>query len=63
MQCFLYGILNAHAGIYLVFRANACPNWALILGENRCKYSFYATDELDSGNVLVKQYLSINSKQ
>lgn len=59
---FKYGILNAHAGDLPRYRGNACPNWAILLGEKSIGVSvhFMAPGELDSGDVLLKKYYDVN---
>lgn len=62
IKCFKYGILNAHAGDLPRYRGNACPNWAMILGEKQLAVSvhFMEANKLDSGDILVKKYLPIS---
>lgn len=61
---FPYGILNAHAGDLPRFRGNACPNWAILLGEKRVGVSvhFMQPGELDSGDILLKQFFKISKE-
>ena len=61
MDLFPYGILNGHAGDLPRYRGNACPNWAIIAGENRIGLSvhFMEPDNLDSGDIVIKEFLDI----
>lgn len=61
MKLFHYGILNGHAGDLPRYRGNACPNWAIINGEKSIGVSvhFMEADELDSGDVVVKEYIPV----
>lgn len=64
IRCFKFGILNAHAGDLPRYRGNACPNWAMILGEKQIAVSvhFMEANKLDSGDILVKGYLPISKR-
>lgn len=56
------GILNAHCGDLPRFRGNACPAWAILNGEKRvglCVHKMVG-GELDSGDIIVREYLSIS---
>ncbi len=61
---FKYGILNAHTGDLPRYRGNACPNWAIINGEDRIGVSihFMEPGELDSGPIVHKKYIICNEK-
>lgn len=61
IDCFKYGILNAHAGDLPRFRGNACPNWAILLGEKQVGVTvhFMEPGELDSGDMLVKRFFPL----
>lgn len=63
MDLFPYGILNGHAGDLPRYRGNACPNWAIIAGENKIGLSvhFMEPDSLDSGDIVVKEFIDIVS--
>lgn len=53
---FPHGILNAHAGDLPRYRGNACPNWAILMGESHmglCVH-FMEPDRLDSGPILAR---------
>lgn len=58
IDCFKYGILNAHAGDLPRYRGNACPNWAIISGEKRIGITIHymLAGEIDAGDILVKDY-------
>ncbi len=56
-KVFRWGILNAHCGDLPRYRGNACPNWAIIKGAKEFAISIhFMLEELDSGNVVVKEY-------
>ncbi|SCA56240.1 conserved hypothetical protein [Candidatus Terasakiella magnetica] len=56
-----YGVLNAHAGDVPRYKGNACPNWALLNGEEEVCLSLMQMDDgLDSGPVFKKIYLPID---
>jgi methionyl-tRNA formyltransferase len=64
VAAFKSGILNVHAGDLPRYRGNACPNWAVLMGESQIAVSihFMEPDRLDSGDVLLKKYFSIGLK-
>src|SRR3954464_12292154 len=46
---FAHGVLNAHAGDLPRYRGNACPNWAILQGEDRVVVTVHVmADELDA---------------
>lgn len=61
---FKYGILNAHCGDLPRYRGNACPNWAIIKGEDRFAISIHYMEpgELDAGDIVVKNYYPITTE-
>ncbi len=61
INLFSYGILNGHAGDLPRYRGNACPNWAIIGGEEKIGLSvhFMEAGSLDSGDIVVKEYVDI----
>lgn len=61
MELFPYGILNGHAGDLPRYRGNACPNWAIINGEEKVGLSvhFMEPDCLDSGDIVIKEFVDI----
>lgn len=60
---FKHGIWNAHSGDLPKYRGNACPNWAIMNNESRIGLSIHEVEPgvFDSGDILLKEYLSINS--
>ncbi len=59
---FKLGILNAHGGDLPRFRGNACQSWALLNGEEKialCVHKMIG-GELDSGNILAKEFMHVN---
>lgn len=61
INLFPLGIVNAHCGDLPRYRGNACPNWAILNGEERiglCAHMMEA-DALDAGPVLVRDYLPV----
>jgi len=62
MNLFPFGILNGHAGDLPRYRGNACPNWAIINGEEKIGLSvhFMESGSLDSGDIVIKKFVDIN---
>ena len=62
IKCFRQGILNAHCGDLPKYRGNACPNWSILKGESCYAISVHYMEagELDSGDVILKKYYSID---
>lgn len=62
IKCFKHGILNAHCGDLPKYRGNACPNWSILKGDSSYAISIHYMEagELDSGDVLLKKYYSID---
>lgn len=60
---FRHGILNAHAGDLPRYRGNACPNWAILNGEERIGVCIHQMEagELDSGPVYARDYFSLEN--
>jgi UDP-4-amino-4-deoxy-L-arabinose formyltransferase/UDP-glucuronic acid dehydrogenase (UDP-4-keto-hexauronic acid decarboxylating) len=55
-----FGVLNAHAGDLPRYRGNACPNWAILAGEDRVTIAIHRmVAELDAGPVLLKRHLPL----
>lgn len=53
---FRHGIVNAHAGDLPRFRGNACPNWAILTGEDKVVLTLHQMSEaLDEGPILLKK--------
>ena len=62
IDLFPLGILNAHGGDLPKYRGNACQAWAILNGENEIGLCIHKMigDELDSGDIIIRNYLSIN---
>lgn len=60
---FELGILNAHGGDLPRYRGNACQAWALINKEEKIAICIHKMigGELDSGPILSRKYLAVNS--
>ena len=58
---FPYGVLNSHFGDLPRYRGNACPNWAILMGESRLGLCIHLMEPeaLDSGAVLIQEYLPL----
>ncbi|WP_293865654.1 formyltransferase family protein [uncultured Alsobacter sp.] len=56
-----HGILNSHSGDLPRYRGNACPNWAIINGEERVGLCVHRMDpvELDAGPVFARSFLPL----
>lgn len=53
---FPLGILNAHAGDLPRYRGNACPNWAILAGEDHVGVCVHLmVPELDAGPIVLKR--------
>ena len=62
IDIFPLGILNAHGGDLPRYRGNACQAWAILNGEKRiglCVHRMIG-GELDSGDIISRDYLSID---
>jgi len=56
LSVFPHGVINAHAGDLPRFRGNACPNWAILMGEERVVLTLHLmTPGLDDGPILLKR--------
>lgn len=56
LGAFPHGIINAHAGDLPRFRGNACPNWAILMGEEKVVLSLHRMiADLDAGPVLAQR--------
>jgi methionyl-tRNA formyltransferase len=59
---FTHGVVNAHAGDLPRYRGNACPNWAILEGEERVVLSLHVmADELDAGPLLAQRALPLKA--
>ncbi|WP_421710358.1 methionyl-tRNA formyltransferase [Algihabitans sp.] len=64
LDLFPQGVVNAHAGDLPRYRGNACPNWAILNGEDRiglCAHIMTPGD-VDAGPVLLRDYLKITDQ-
>ncbi len=60
IAAFRHGIVNAHAGDLPRFRGNACPNWAILNGENNVVLSLHQMNtDLDAGPIVLKKGLPL----
>lgn len=54
-EAFRHGIVNAHAGDLPRFRGNACPNWAILSGEDKVVLTLHQMGAgIDDGPILFK---------
>lgn len=62
IKLFSYGILNGHPGDLPRYRGNACPNWAIINGEEKVGLSvhFMEAGNLDSGDIVLRNHINIS---
>lgn len=62
IDLFPLGILNAHGGDLPKYRGNACQAWAILNGEKRIGLCIHRMigGELDSGEIITRDYLSID---
>ena len=57
------GVLNAHAGDLPRYRGNACPNWAILNGEQEVVVSIHEmVDELDAGPIFAQQRFQLTEE-
>jgi methionyl-tRNA formyltransferase len=61
-EVFRFGVINAHAGSLPRYRGNACPNWAIINGEDKIGLTLHRMDpdRLDSGPILMSEELGLS---
>jgi methionyl-tRNA formyltransferase len=58
---FPHGIFNAHPGDLPRYKGNACPNWAILMGEPHVALTIHAMiDELDAGPIASKAYFNLS---
>ena len=61
-SCFEHGVVNAHAGDLPRYRGNACPNWAILNGEDRVVVTLHRMDDgLDDGPILLQDKISLTT--
>lgn len=54
------GVFNAHPGDLPRYKGNACPNWAILNGEDQIGLSIHQMeDELDSGAIAAKRFFAV----
>jgi methionyl-tRNA formyltransferase len=61
---FPLGVVNAHCGDLPRYRGNACPNWAILNGEQRiglCAHMM-EPDAVDAGAILLRDYLPVSAR-
>src|SRR5690606_22857566 len=57
---FKYGVVNAHAGDLPRYRGNACPNWAILAGEERIHVTLHRMgDGIDDGPILLQRSMPL----
>ncbi|KTD60724.1 methionyl-tRNA formyltransferase [Legionella shakespearei] len=63
-KAFKNGIWNAHMGDLPRYRGNACPNWAILNGEEKIGLSIHemVPGELDSGDIILKEFFPLTEK-
>jgi len=62
LEQFKYGVINAHAGDLPRFKGNACPNWAILLGEEKVVLTLHLMDvNLDGGQILLQREFPLRS--
>ncbi len=60
---FAHGVFNAHPGALPRFRGNACPNWAILLGEPAVGLTVHRmSDELDAGPMALQRHLELGER-
>lgn len=62
IAAFPLGILNAHAGDLPRYRGNACPNWAILNGEDHIGLCVHLMEpgQLDSGPVVRRDLFAVD---
>ena len=62
LNVFPKGVLNAHAGDLPRYRGNACPNWAILNGEEAIGLCVHLmAEELDAGPIVLRDSLSVKT--
>lgn len=60
LDTFRSGVINAHAGDLPRFRGNACPNWAILAGEDKIVLTLHRmTEDLDAGPILLQRHFPL----
>jgi UDP-4-amino-4-deoxy-L-arabinose formyltransferase/UDP-glucuronic acid dehydrogenase (UDP-4-keto-hexauronic acid decarboxylating) len=62
-ELFPQGIINSHAGDLPRYRGNACPNWAILNGEDHLAVTLFRMDDgIDTGPILLKEKLPLDDR-
>lgn len=62
LRRFPRGVVNAHFGDLPRYRGNACPNWAILAGEERAVLTLHEMEEaLDAGPILLQRSAGIGA--
>lgn len=62
IELFKYGVINAHAGDLPRFKGNACPNWAILSGEEKVILTLHLmTETLDGGAILLQREFPLSA--
>jgi len=62
LEQFNYGVINVHAGDLPRFKGNACPNWAIVSGEEKVVLTLHLMDEtLDGGAILLQREFPLSA--
>jgi UDP-4-amino-4-deoxy-L-arabinose formyltransferase/UDP-glucuronic acid dehydrogenase (UDP-4-keto-hexauronic acid decarboxylating) len=62
-SAFAHGIINAHAGDLPRYRGNACPNWAILAGEDRAFVTLHQmADGIDDGPIFLQRSMPISDQ-
>lgn len=63
LDAFPFGVLNAHAGDLPRYRGNACPNWAMLAGEQYVGLCVHLmVPELDAGPVVIRDHFDLSDR-
>jgi methionyl-tRNA formyltransferase len=64
VSLFPLGVLNAHAGDLPRYRGNACPNWAILNGENDVGLCVHLMEggKLDSGPIVLRERFALGAE-
>lgn len=58
-----FGIINAHAGDLPRYKGNACPNWAILEGEEKIVLTIHEmSSQLDSGRIYTSASFPLNDE-
>jgi len=62
-DAFTHGVFNAHPGDLPRFKGNACPNWAILLGETQLVLAIHRMiDRLDAGPIALRRQLRLHDQ-